>query len=148
MEKLTRFLRILVLPDADSYHFQPVYIDDVVCAVIKSAESEITDNRVYEVCGPDKVTIKDILDRFFTYIKRKVIILSAPKGLMYYMGKFAEAFFEPPPFSSDQILMMWKENVCTGEGCEVFDFEEMCGRKALSFEEAINRSLMGYHKLR
>ncbi len=148
MDNLTRFLRVILLPDANSYHFQPVYIEDLVCAVLRSMETETTDNKIYEVCGPDRVTMKDILDYFFSYINRKVFVLSAPKRFMYLLGKVAEFFLEPPPFSSDQILMMWKENICTGEDCQAFDFEKICGRPAIGFKEAMERSLMGYHKLR
>lgn len=148
MDRISKFLRIIMLPDADSYMFQPIDVRDVACAFVTAVFNRETDNKVYELCGPETVTMKDILDRFFNAINRKVLILSAPKNLMYYLGKIAEAFLEPPPFSSDQILMMWRDNVCCEDEAEVFDFEKYCGKPPTDFESAIGWSVLGYHKLR
>ncbi len=148
MFRMTKFLRIIMLPEADRYMFQPVDVRDVSCAFVTAVYNRETDNRIYELCGPDTVTMKDILERFFRTIGRRVFVLSAPKSFMYYMGKFVESFMEPPPFSSDQILMMWKDNICCEDEAEVFDFQKYCGSPPADFESAMDWSLMSYHKLR
>ncbi len=148
MFRITKFLRIVMFPEADRYMFQPIDIRDVSCAFTTSVYNRETDNKIYELCGPDTVTMKDILDKFFSIIKRKVFILSAPTNLMYYMGKFVESVMEPPPFSSDQILMMWRDNVCCEDDAYTFDFNKYCGNIPSDFESAMDWSIMSYHKLK
>ncbi len=140
MDRITRWLRVVALPDGGSYAFQPVDVRDVAEAFVRSVRKRKVEGKIVELCGTKRVTFRELLEDVFRYMNRKVLFVSLPKKLMFYMGKLAEALLEPPPFSSDQILMMWRENVC-GDG---FGIREVLGRDPIPYEESIRWSLETY----
>ena len=140
MDKITRIIPIVALPGGGSYLFQPVDVRDVVEAFVKTLEGDIS-RRILHLCGPERVSFKKLLQDIFSFWNRKVLLIPLPKRIMFMTGKIAEALLEPPPFSSDQILMMWKDNVC-----ERNDLNEVIGRDPISYEESLRWALENYSK--
>ena len=94
------------------------------------------------------MSFKELLRDIFSFWNRKVLMVPMPKTLMYYLGKVVELILNPPPFSSDQMLMMWKDNVCgiTG-GAEPQGVQKVLRRDPIPYEESLRWSLEGYRKL-
>lgn len=146
MYKITSLLPVLALPDGGRYPFQPVDVRDVACAYAKALEDPSTDKKTYELCGTTVVSFRDLLKKVFDYWKRRVVIIPAPKGLMYYSAKVVEKLISPPPFTSDQMLMMWKPNTCGEIKDEAISdgVREMCKRDPIPFEESLRWSLENF----
>ncbi len=148
MDRITRIIPIVALPGGGSYKFQPVDVRDVAECFVASLEKEDTQGKTYELCGSQVVSFKELLKDIFSFFDRKVIMLPVPVGLMYWMGKILETFIQPPPFSSDQMLMMWKDNVCGVIGdAEPHGIGKILGRKPIPYEESLRWALEGYRTI-
>lgn len=139
---ITKFLRLFALPGGGGYLFQPVDVRDVACAFVKALILEESEGKTYELCGNRRVSFKELLGDIFDYWKRKVLLLPVPRSLMYIGGLVVERILQPPPFSSDQMLMMWRDNICgLDPEVEKEGVKELCGREPISYEESLRWSL-------
>ena len=139
---ITKFLRLFALPGGGGYLFQPVDVRDVACAFVKALILEESEGKTYELCGNRRVSFRELLEDIFDYWKRKVLLLPVPKSLMYVGGLVVERVLQPPPFSSDQMLMMWRDNICgLDPEVEKEGVEKLCGREPISYEESLRWSL-------
>ncbi len=148
MDRITRVFPVVLLPDGGRYRFQPVDVRDVAQCFVEALESKGAENKTYELCGSDIATFRELLSDIFSHWGRKVLMLPVPKRLMYCMGKFAETILHSPPFSSDQMLMMWKDNVCgLVGGAEAGGVRKLLGREPISYRESLSWALKGYAEL-
>ncbi|MEN2994368.1 MAG: NAD-dependent epimerase/dehydratase family protein [Thermodesulfovibrio sp.] len=123
-EVLTK-IPFLIFPDIKNYYFQPVDVRDVAECFIKAID--YSGNGIFELCGDEKVTLKDIVNDFVKSINKNVIFVPFPKGVLKF-------------FASEQYKMMWKDNVC--EGSEALPIEEILGRKPIPYKEQIKYATM------
>lgn len=107
----------LLLPVADSL-YAPIYVNDVVTAMINSINNTKTYGQRYDLCGPKVYTLKQLV----TYIAQlkhsncKIIGLSA--GLSKVMATIME-FLPGKPFSRDNYLSSRMPSVCSSSFPEV-----------------------------
>ncbi|AAC06490.1 complex I NDUFA9 subunit family protein [Aquifex aeolicus] len=146
MYKITKYIPVVALPDFGNYQFQPVDVRDVACAYAEALKNPETDRKIYELCGTKVVTFKELLADIFSYWDRKVLMIPMPKKLMYFAGLIVEKIIEPPPFSSDQIKMMWKPNVCGVLKDEAISngIKSICKREPIPYEESLKWSLENF----
>ncbi len=146
MDRITKIIPLVALPGGGSYRFQPVDVRDVARCFATLA----TDTRegIYELCGTKAVSFKELLRNIFNFWGRKVLLVPMPGKLMFLAGKLIERILEPPPFSSDQMLMMWKDNVCGVLGDAISEgVREITGKEPVPYEESLKWALEGYRKL-
>ncbi|RUM29882.1 MAG: complex I NDUFA9 subunit family protein [Aquifex sp.] len=143
MYKITKYIPVIALPDYGRYLFQPVDVRDVACAYVEALRNPETDRKIYELCGTKVVSFKELLKDIFSYWNRKVLMIPLPKWFMYYTALLIEKILEPPPFSSDQMKMMWKPNTCgaVADGAESQGIKVICKREPISYEKSIKWSL-------
>ena len=142
MWNITKYIRVMALPGGGDYLFQPVDVRDVACLFVKALENKESDGKIYEACGSKRVSFREMLEDIFRYWGRKVILLPVPKRLMYLGGLLAERLLPSPPFSSDQMLMMWRDNVCGfDDDVEGDGVKKLCGREPIPYEESLRWSL-------
>lgn len=143
MDRITRVVPVVVLPGWGDYRFQPVDVRDVAACFVRALEENVTG--IYELCGTREVSFRKLLEDIFSFLNRKVLMVPMPKGVMYCMGKLAEALVEPPPFSSDQVLMMWKDNLCgLSEDAHPDGVRRILKRDPIPYGESIEWALEGY----
>ena len=61
---------------------QPVFVDDVARSVAEAVDNSAADNRVFEIGGPEVLSMRDIVRTALEVSGRRRLLLSAPKGLM------------------------------------------------------------------
>ncbi len=146
MDRITRWARAVALPGGGNYRFQPVDVRDVAEVFVKCLRKRKPDKKIFELCGTKVVTFKELLRDVFRHLGRRVLMIPLPKGFMFYTAKVIELFLEPPPFSSDQMLMMWRDNVCGGMEDEAVPngVKEILGRDPVPYEESLRWSLETY----
>jgi len=130
MRRFTGIVPLVPLPAGGEHRMQPVDVRDVARSFAASLVKTETDNRVYELCGPEVMSFRELLDAVFSMWQRRVLYLNLPKCVMIWAGRVAERIMDNPPISSDLIRMMWKDNVCGLYGDAV-----TCGVKAVSDNE-------------
>lgn len=63
------------------YRIQPVYIDDVAKAVASSINNSISYDQIYQLGGPQRLTMKQILQTVSKVLHKPRIYISVPKSI-------------------------------------------------------------------
>lgn len=142
LEKNGRLFHTIALVDSGNYKFQPIDVRDVSYAFVNSLRNRKTDKKILEICGKDIKTFKEIVEDVFNFLKIKVLFIPVPKKFMYFASFFIEKILYPPPITKDQLLMMWKDNICL-DNC----FEKFFNKKPISYKDSIFWALSGYKSL-
>ena len=142
MKNITAMVPVVALPAGGSHLMQPVDVRDVACVFASAVTKSETDNKVYELCGPDVISLRKMLEAAFAIWKKRVLFLSVPKSAMALAGRVAESIMENAPVTSDLMLMMWKDNVCGLYGDSQQDgVRAVCGSEPVPFAESIKWAL-------
>lgn len=86
---MTRLGPILPLPGANA-EMQPVYVEDVACAALKAA-SGVAQPGIYELGGPDVMTMREIARLVVDTTGRRRAILGLPNWMAGIMGGVFDA---------------------------------------------------------
>jgi uncharacterized protein YbjT (DUF2867 family) len=118
---LNRFARLLgtvplMLPLARANaRFQPVYVDDVVEALLRCLRGNPGEKPIFELAGPDTFTLRDIVAMVANLTKRKRWILGLP-NFLGRMQAFIMNFVPGRPFSSDNYKSLLIDSVSEDNG--------------------------------
>lgn len=75
---MAQMLPVVPLPGANT-RFQPVHVEDVAQAAVLGATGEAAPG-IYELGGPEVLTLRQMMERILTVIQRKRVILPLPVG--------------------------------------------------------------------
>jgi NADH dehydrogenase len=116
-----RFARLLrwapgVLPLAmPGARFAPIHVDDVVSAILRVIDDPATDNGTYQLCGPDVLTLRELV----VCIARAAGLRRGVWGLPVWLSRMQARvmdFVPGKPFSTDNFLSLTVDSVCTDNG--------------------------------
>ena len=80
---MSRFLPFVpLIGNAGEQHLQPVFIDDVSRAVAEALVHPTADNQLFELGGPEVLTMKEIVRTALEVAGRRRLLVSAPKAVM------------------------------------------------------------------
>jgi uncharacterized protein YbjT (DUF2867 family) len=117
-----RFARLLrlsggVLPLARARaRFAPIYAGDVADAFVRAADDRSTIRGTYELCGPQLLTLADIVRITASAAGRRARIVPLPD----FIARLQAAVFDfvpGKPFSSDNYRSLTVDSVCREDGC-------------------------------
>ena len=120
---LNRFARLLgaapgVLPLArPNARFQPVFVDDVVDAILRCLRGGASSRQTYQLGGPQIFTLREVVRLVAKVTGRRRWIAGLPNAL----GRLEAAVFDfvpGRPFSSDNYKSLKVDSVCTEDGFE------------------------------
>jgi NADH dehydrogenase len=120
---LNRFARLLgaapgVLPLArPNARFQPVFVDDVVDAILRCLRGGASSRQTYQLGGPQIFTLREVVQLVAKVTGRRRWIAGLPNAL----GRLEAAVFDfvpGRPFSSDNYKSLKVDSVCTEDGFE------------------------------
>ena len=120
-DKLLRLTPILPLARADA-RFAPVYVEDVADAMLNALWDERTHGRTYELCGPEIVTLEEIVRFVARHSGRKRFVLPLPAPL----GKLQAViggWLPGKPFSLDNYRSLGVPSVCAEDGLAALGVE-------------------------
>ncbi len=81
---------------------QPVFIDDLGWAVAEAVDNRAADNRVFEIGGPEVLTMKEIIRTGLEVMDRRRFLLPVPKVLMKAQSALLQ-FLPGPLLTPDAI---------------------------------------------
>jgi len=100
--------------------FQPVYVDDVACAVCEALSNPSHRGRIFELGGPVIYSYNDLMELMFAETGRKRFLAPIPFAvapLLGWVGEIAGLLpFVTAPITRDQITLLKEDNVVTVSG--------------------------------
>ncbi len=97
---------------AGENRLQPVWIEDVADAFVRSLQKNLAYGKSYELCGPRVYRFNDLIDLILRTkgISRPKIHL--PLWAVKGPARLAERILSRPPVTRDQLIMLQEDNVC------------------------------------
>jgi len=115
---------------------QPIFIDDVVECLRKIVTSESFINKIYEIGGPDELTYEEVTKAIAAAMGVDRPVVHMPLFFMRTMAMVAETVLSKPPVTTDQLIMLQEDNVCS-----LRDIREVFGVEPVKFREGLSRFL-------
>lgn len=100
-----------VLGDADT-KVQPVWVGDVANAVIKAVDDPSTDGAVYELGGPQSLSIPEVIDAIKRQTGSSSLALRLPPFLSGTLVKLGEQLLSHPPVTEEQLVSLAAGGTC------------------------------------
>jgi NADH dehydrogenase len=95
--------------------FAPVYVGDVVAAIVAAIERPALDGRTFELCGPDVVTLREIVRTTARTLGLRVWVVPLPGWLAWLQGLLF-GLVPGKPFSLDNFRSASVDSVCSVNG--------------------------------
>jgi NADH dehydrogenase len=95
--------------------FAPVWVDDVVAALMRALVDDATAGECYQLCGPDRYTLRDIV----CLVRDELGLRRAVIGLPDWVARVQAAvcdFVPGKPFSTDNYRSLLTDSTCTENG--------------------------------
>jgi NADH dehydrogenase len=100
--------------------FAPVYVGDVVAAIVMALEHPEMAGRTFELCGPDVVTLRDIVRTTAQTLGLRVWVVPLPRPLAWLQGLLL-GLVPGKPFSLDNFRSASIDSVCSVSGLAELD---------------------------
>jgi len=91
-----------LIGDAGKQRLQPVFVDDVARAAVAALSSPAASNQVFEIGGPEVLTMKQIVEAALEAAGRKRLLLSAPATIMRAAASILQ-FLPGKPLTPDAV---------------------------------------------
>ncbi|MGH8134899.1 MAG: complex I NDUFA9 subunit family protein [Steroidobacteraceae bacterium] len=111
---LLRMIPVLPLARPGA-RFAPVWVDDVVAALLRALADEATASESYQLCGPDRYTLREIV----CLVRDELGLARAVVGLPDWASRLQAAvcdFVPGKPFSTDNFKSLTVDSVCSVNG--------------------------------
>lgn len=107
---MARMSPVVPLVGADT-KLQPVYVGDVASAVADAVSGKMKLGAVYELGGPEVMTMREIIEVILKVIERKRMLLSLPFGLASAQAQFLQFAPGALKLTPDQVTLLKDDNV-------------------------------------
>jgi uncharacterized protein YbjT (DUF2867 family) len=131
---------VVPVVDGGKALLQPVSLENVTDAMARSLHMPEAQGRVFEVGGPDRVQIVDLLERIAAHYQVWMNTMKVSSMFMKPVVKLLQRF-KSFPLTVDQLTMLVEDNIC-----DTTDFTATFGIEKLdSFEAALPSLLEAAH---
>jgi len=89
---------------------QPVFVGDVAKAVVAGLEGRARGGHIYELGGPEIVTMEEVMRRVLAYTDRNRMLVNLPFWAASFMAQFLQ-YMPGAPLTPDQVRMLKDDNV-------------------------------------
>lgn len=88
---------LFFLPGGGDTVLQPLWIEDLVTALVWSLEDDESRNQLYEIGGPEQLTFREIVNIILDTLNKKKYLVSVNTPYIRFLTIFAEYLFPSPP---------------------------------------------------
>jgi NADH dehydrogenase len=139
--KIIRLSPVVPLLGDPRVRFQPVSVEAVAAAFAGSLGEARPFGQTYDLCGPEDLTLAEIVDQIQAVLGKQRKKLHVPLGLARCQAACLELLFphllrKAPPLNRDQLLMLQEEHVGNPQRAN-----ELFKLPPVSFREGITRYL-------
>jgi Predicted nucleoside-diphosphate-sugar epimerases len=93
--------------------FQPVYVCDVAEAIVRAVEEPRLAGKVFELGGPRRYTLKEVLELVLRVTGRRRLLVPLPFPVARLQAFFLQ-FMPKPALTPDQVKLLRADNVVRG----------------------------------
>src|SRR5262249_26017560 len=108
---LARMLPVLPLIGGGTTRVQPVFVGDVATAVADAAEGKAHSATIYELGGPEVLTMRQIQEFVLATIERSRVLAPLPFGIARLQSFFLQFAPQPLQLTPDQIELLRTDNI-------------------------------------
>src|SRR5665213_344453 len=90
---------------------QPVYVGDVATAVADAVDGKTRPGAIYELGGPEVLTMREIMEIILATIERERMLVSLPFGLAKLQAMLLQFAPGPLKLTPDQVALLRSDNV-------------------------------------
>jgi NADH dehydrogenase len=125
LARLIRLSPVVPLPGGGTTRFQPIWVGDVAECFLQAARMENTPERIYEVGGPQIVSLREIVIQLANAMGRRRKTVAVPIGPLRLGAAIAERVLPRSPLTRDQLAMLARDNTTDPESVArlLHDFE-------------------------
>lgn len=139
--RMSRWSPVLPVIGRGTSLLQPIAVESVAAAFARCLDSEAAIHQTYDLCGPERLTLPEILRTVLEVTGRRRGLLHIPRVVAWWQAALLEAVFpgllgRPAPLSRDQILMLDEDNVGDPTAAE-----RDLGLRAVPFRDGLQRFL-------
>ncbi|MDP2689396.1 MAG: NAD(P)H-binding protein, partial [Deltaproteobacteria bacterium] len=111
LARAIRLSPVIMVPGNGRNKMQPVFVKDVVAALVRSIGMDEAKLKVFELGGPEVFDFDGIIDGVARVLGRRRLKLHVPMPLMRLNAALLEAVLSAPPITRDALLMLEEDNV-------------------------------------
>ena len=108
---LARISPFLPLIGGGVTRMQPAYVGDVATAVADAVDGKTKPGAIYELGGPEVLTMREIMEIILAITERKRMLISLPFGLARLQAMFLQFAPGPLKLTPDQVALLQSDNV-------------------------------------
>jgi uncharacterized protein YbjT (DUF2867 family) len=108
---LARVSPMLPLIGGGVTRLQPVYVGDVATAVADAVDGKTREGAVYELGGPEVLTMREIMEIILRVIERERMLMPLPFGLAKLQALLLQFAPGPLKLTPDQVALLRVDNV-------------------------------------
>ena len=114
--KITSLSPVVPILGRRSARFQPVAVEAIATAFVKSITEPKSIGQTYDLCGNETFTLAEIVDQILAVTGRKRLKLHVPSAVADFQAITLEFLFgrvlrRPPPLNRDQLIMLNEDNI-------------------------------------
>lgn len=142
--KLAKFSLVLPVMGTGAAKMQPVAVEEVAACFVKALTERCSVRQTLDLCGPERLTLPEILRAILAVTGRRRWIVRVPMALAQIQARLLEALdpallHRAPPLNCDQLIMLQEDNVGDARPAN-----ELFGLRHEPFAAGIARYLKGY----
>ncbi len=108
---LSRFAPALPLIGGGKMKFPPVYVGDVAAAAVTALmQPDIAQGKIFELGGPEILTLREVYQRIFSYSQKRRALLPLPWGLSSLVASLPLM-----PLTCDQVKSLRSDTVVSND---------------------------------
>ena len=141
LARLSRFSPVLPVMGGGEARFQPVSVDVVATAFVKALSETKSIGQTYDLCGPEPITLAEILNDILAVTQRRRLKLRVPPALARGQAALLELVYpsllhKAAPLNRDQLVMLEEGSIGNPKPAQ-----ELFGLKQPEFREGIRAYL-------
>ncbi len=114
--RLARWSHVLPVPGPGRGRLQPVSVEAVALAFVRALSEPAAVGRTLDLCGPERLTLNEVLDAILAVTGRRRWKVHVPLGLARGVARVLEGVFprllgRAAPLNRDQLVMLQEDNV-------------------------------------
>jgi len=132
--EMIKHLPVLPVIGSGQSRIQPLYIDDAVSCIVKAITGDSFFNEMLEIGGPDQLTYEELVGAVADALGVYRPTMHMPVFLAKGAARFLETLLTAPPVTSDQLIMLQEDNVCS-----MRDIRDAFSIEPIKFREGLKK---------